>query len=480
MIARRWWHWHEDAWLLARLETPLGRALLMVAAALLLPATSMRAPIIAAVGLTTVAPTRRFDVLALASLWVLSQRLPKAVAAAGPVAGAVGFGTVLLLLVGCYAAARRFASLPSIVRRFPIVTLHAFLLGLLALSSYGVAQGFGRGIGGAPVATLAALIPFLLWRASYLILSGKRGTARATRLRDHLAYWIPVWGGSPTPTGKGHDYLGPRQAALGSALARVQAAGLKLLVLAALWRLLERGFQALHSSDGLALPALVSGGAIFVPELGRAIAESADTFSLPLRWLATAIGLLESVTHMAARGHVIVGVLRLTGFDVFRNTYKPLLATSIVEFWNRYYYYFKELLVEFFFYPTFISLARRSLATRIVVSVIAAATVGNFYYHLILFHRRLLGAGWEATLQWAGGRGIYCIVLGLAIAMSMLRERRRRGAGPADQPRWMVARTGRAIAGVWLFYGLLHIWNIAGHQLGIRQRFVFFVGLFGL
>jgi len=25
---------------------------------------------------------------------------------------------------------------------------------------------------------------------------------------------------------------------------------------------------------------------------------------------------------------------------MFRNTYKPLLAESIVEFWNRYYYYF--------------------------------------------------------------------------------------------------------------------------------------------
>ena len=45
---------------------------------------------------------------------------------------------------------------------------------------------------------------------------------------------------------------------------------------------------------------------------------------------------------------MIVGYLRLCGFNVFRNTYKPLLAETMVEFWNRYYYYFKELLVNFF------------------------------------------------------------------------------------------------------------------------------------
>jgi hypothetical protein len=46
---------------------------------------------------------------------------------------------------------------------------------------------------------------------------------------------------------------------------------------------------------------------------------------------------------MRRHGHMIIGTLRLFGFNVFRNTYKPLLSESILEFWNRYYYYFKEL-----------------------------------------------------------------------------------------------------------------------------------------
>ncbi|MEF8725082.1 hypothetical protein [Candidatus Accumulibacter phosphatis] len=40
---------------------------------------------------------------------------------------------------------------------------------------------------------------------------------------------------------------------------------------------------------------------------------------------------------------MIIGTLRLFGFNVFRNTYKPLPPESILEFWNRYYYYLKEL-----------------------------------------------------------------------------------------------------------------------------------------
>ena len=90
--------------------------------------------------------------------------------------------------------------------------------------------------------------------------------------------------------------------------------------------------------------------------------------------------------RLAVKGHLIVGFLRLYGFNVFRNTYKPLLAESIVEFWNRYYYYFKELLVTFFFMPTFTGPAKRLRhwpRLRLLAAVFAAAFVGNVYYHVI-------------------------------------------------------------------------------------------------
>ena len=97
---------------------------------------------------------------------------------------------------------------------------------------------------------------------------------------------------------------------------------------------------------------------------------------------------ISDVLKLAARGHEIVGVLRLFGFNVFRNTYKPLLAPSLVEFWNRYYYYFKELLVDFFFFPTYVRRFRTSPRLRMLAATLAAAGFGNLYYHLLFSRTR--------------------------------------------------------------------------------------------
>lgn len=49
--------------------------------------------------------------------------------------------------------------------------------------------------------------------------------------------------------------------------------------------------------------------------------------------------LVRQVLRHAVNGHAVIGTLRLFGFKVFRNTYKPLLAESRVAFWGRYYYF---------------------------------------------------------------------------------------------------------------------------------------------
>ena len=75
-------------------------------------------------------------------------------------------------------------------------------------------------------------------------------------------------------------------------------------------------------------------------------------------WSSLILQLLRDVLRWAAYGHGVVGILRLFGFYAFRNTYKPLLSQTILEFWNRFYYYYKELLLEFFFYPVYLSLSK--------------------------------------------------------------------------------------------------------------------------
>jgi hypothetical protein len=475
---RRLVNWHEDDWLAARLSEPAGQVLLLAAAALLLPSRD-RVAIVVAVALTMVFPARRIEVLAVGSLWILYQRLPDAVRAAGPLAVAIGAGAALVLLAACLAAARRFDTLPPVARRHPIALLHGLLLGALAISTVLAVRGSGGVLIGAAFTTLAALIPFLLWRASYLMLSGRRGTAAPSRTADHLFYWFPLWGGTATPYGKGFDHLRQHAAGEPLALARSRAAGLKLLLLALVWSWVASGFDVLGSRSGFTLPSWLGGFTVMVPPLGAAIATGPDAFGFATRWLIILLDLFRSVVALAASGHLIVGVLRLCGFNVFRNTYKPLLAPTILEFWNRYYYYFKELMVEFFFYPTFLSLSKQRAVIRIVLSVLAAATLGNLYYHLISDHLAFARAGLDDGLQHVAGRAIYSVILGTGVAVSMLRERRARGGDAVDR-RWATLRTVRAVLGVWLFYGLLHIWNVGRHFLDLEQRTIFLLSLFGL
>ena len=161
-----------------------------------------------------------------------------------------------------------------------------------------------------------------------------------------------------------------------------------------------------------------------VPRLATAFAHP-EAHPVWLLWIALYLELLWAVLSVAATGHVIVGWLRLFGFHVFRNTYKPLLSESIIEFWNRYYYYFKELLVHFFFYPTFTRHFKGSPRLRIVAAVFAAAFVGNVYYHWLRLDKELATGDFLGMWTALEPRAFYCFLLAAGISVSMLREQKR-------------------------------------------------------
>lgn len=186
--------------------------------------------------------------------------------------------------------------------------------------------------------------------------------------------------------------------------------------------------------------------------------------------------LVRATTQLAIWGHVIIGCLRLLGFNVFRNTYKPLFAQSIVEFWNRFFFYFKELLVDFFFYPAFYRSGWAGPRLRLFLAIFAAAFVGNVYYHLLREYELIFAVDWSAMWTFWYPRLIYCSLLVLGIWLSMLRQlERRRTSAPASG----LSRL-RAIAGVWTFYGLIHVWLVAPYDIGVGRRWTFFMSLVGL
>ena len=381
--------------------------------------------------------------------------------------------TVMLLVLFlwlCFQAAQRFARWPSLIRRRPQLTLHAtFWLLLVGLWLTAGARSVIR----AALVGLAILLPYFLWRCGYMLLSAQRGRIAGTRFRDHLLYMFPAWGGTDTPYGKGLDYLSRCEARTEEALARSQLAGLKLLLLGGVWAAVRAAMNAVVYADPSAGPE-PSRLTLGLPRLQQLVMDGAAA-PLLASWISVYCELVSETLKVAAKGHVIVGVLRLFGFNVFRNTYKPLLAESISAFWNRYFYYFKEVLSELFFMPVFARWFRRWNRLRLFAAVMAAAGFGNLYFHVLKHEDLLVAADFEALWLRFRTRAVYCVLLAAGIFVSMLREQARAGAAPAAG---MHRRIGR-IAGVWTFFGLIYVWHDASRaDPWTRTRFL--LHLFGL
>lgn len=373
-----------------------------------------------------------------------------------------------------YRAAASYASLPRRIRAHPQLTLHGLYWGMLVLLWNTTPQdGRWREV----FVAVALIFPFMIWRFGYVLISGQFGRMGGTRFSDHLLTLWPVYGGTNTPYGNGLGYLSRSEAKNSEQLARAQLAGIKLLLLAVVLRLVKDVFMGCVYGSGNHWTERLGGLTLAIPRLEQQIAEGGEA-SAGLGWLAIYCELINQVLRHAIRGHEIIGVLRLFGFNVFRNTYKPLLSESIIEFWNRYYFYFKELIANFFFLPTFSQLGSRLRnwpRLRLFIAVFAAAFIGNTYYHLIHSNEAMVFGAVFDSLYAMRSRIFYCFLLALGISISMLREQGRGGKAP---PAGRLHRL-RRIAGVWTFFGLIFIWH-GTDETGFATRVQFFLGLFGL
>jgi hypothetical protein len=297
---------------------------------------------------------------------------------------------------------------------------------------------------------------------------------QGTILADHFFYLFPVSGGTDTPLGKGHEYLSANEARDETALARSQLAGIKLFLLAALWSLAIPLIEAVAYGDNNLFHRAVGGFSFGLPTFHQMV-MSPDAFPVWLRWLNLYLGLVLAVLSLAATTHIMIGWLRLFGFNVFRNTYKPLLAETIIDFWNRYYYYFKELLVNFFFFPIFTRYFKAYPRLRMFAAVFAAAFLGNLYYHWLRIDSARVAGDFAAMADILQSRVFYCLLLATGIYVSMQRQQRRLGASATRSlPSRMFA-----ILGVWTFFSIIHIWA-EKDPASFAMRARFFLTLIGL
>ncbi|HHQ13526.1 MAG TPA: hypothetical protein ENK16_00715, partial [Chromatiales bacterium] len=356
------------------LASPAGQLLIWLIAIPLLWRNGVPAIVLVALTLTMLLPKHRRAILSVASGALLLRYFAQA--------GFADTSSVLpavILIMACFGLYRLAILLdqpaPALTRH-PWMLLHALIWSCLILLFF---------MPKSPTLLAGvALISSMTWAAAYLFAAGRRGQLKGTGFHDHFFYLMPFHTlGFPINLGKGHDYLSRHEAQNPEQLARSQLAGLKLLFLAVVWSFSVDLIEAIaYRPDDNWYTTLLPAFGPQIPHLGDLIRHRAG-FSLPVAWASLILEFIDMILQLAIWGHVAIALLRLTGFNVFRHTYRPLLAESIVDFWGRMGFYFKEICVDFFFYPVFLRCTWARPELRLFLAIFAAAFVGNLYWHLL-------------------------------------------------------------------------------------------------
>jgi hypothetical protein len=302
---------------------------------------------------------------------------------------------------------------------------------------------------------LVGLMASYLWFIAYAV--SDRNSQPARDLTMELASFHPVWGSSNTPFPKGAAYLRRIEAQNPEQQAIVQLKGLKLL----LWAILLAVFQVFWNQffhGYLRIP---------LPDQALAMSVRGTPASWHLCWECQILAFFESILTLSIFGHRIIASCRMAGYNALRNTYRPLSATTLIEFFNRFYYYFKELLVDFYFYPAFFRYWKKHRRLRMAFATFAAAGFGNAFYHFTRDWQIIRDDGlWTAIRNYQTFL-FYCIVLAAALSLSQMRRR-----GP--MPVGFVRGHFLPALGVGIFYCLLNVFvtNERGYSLAEHLRYL--------
>jgi hypothetical protein len=435
--------------LVARVQTVPGKLVLLVLFGALLAVLSPTwAPVMLFLTLSTFLPAHRRVVLTVGSL-VFSLVLPNLLEPA-PIRTAM---TAVVLALGAvlYAASRRWPQAPLLSR--PVRSL------LVGTALFVAWVGWQPGAFAATswAWQLAGMLVKTQYFIAYALLD--RLSAQADSTMAQVGTFMPYWGGAITPYPKGAANLRKIEAKDAEALAVTQLKGFKLLLWSAVLAGGYRAFEALAFTR-LELPTLDQ-------TLG---ALSTHTPPTVLEcWEALLGNFALQLFHLSVLGHRIIACCRMAGFAALRNTYRPLEARTIAEFWNRYYYYFKELLVDVFYYPAFVRYFKKTPVLRRNFAVFAAVFFGNLYYHFFRSLSMVQTEGFVAALKRMDVYAVQCLMLACAISISQEYNRNR---PPARGP--------LALVRVSLFYCVMFAFVDESFTFPLRVHLRFFGRMLGL
>jgi hypothetical protein len=449
-----------------------GRVWLLVFSFLaLLPGFGYRCvPFVTAIGLSSFFPQRRRSIVSSLAIAVCVLNFGSGFFFGGDKTVSLAALAMVATWVAVLLVWTRFAGhLPGAISRHSLLLLHVgavlILGGLWALQGRGILSGTLAG-------TMCTVVPELLWRSSYWIKWRLRQTAPPP-IWNNLFAALPFAGVGGVPIGKGPGYLATYEARDRLSLAAAQVEGARLLALALLWRGADGVLGAvLWRQSQSWLPGWILPARPQIPTMGF-VMRLPLLFPLWQRWAALYGELFHTILTLAIFGHTLVGIFCLVGFRIPRNMKAPLLSTTLLDFWGRYYFYFKELLMDFWFFPAFLQASRLPVVRRSMLATVAAACVGNFYYHLVLYWPPFAAGDTRTFQAQISARAIYCIILSAGLCASFARQLRRQGPRvEAGLPRRIFQ-----LAMVSAFFAVLHVWNFGGGPLPLHNRWELWVSL---
>lgn len=138
-------------------------------------------------------------------------------------------------------------------------------------------------------------------------------------------------------------------------------------------------------------------------------------------WLG--LGLLviffEAMLKIYAGAAATVGAIRLCGFHIFRDIYRPHEAKRFNEFYFRFYYYYSRYILEFFYYPILYRLRFiGSAGLRISASLFLAIVLGGLAFHFLKTFGLVARADWLTACKNQLGYLPYFSFIGLLCALS--------------------------------------------------------------
>jgi hypothetical protein len=457
--------------LLSLMRTPLGRLLLVAVCVLMLrplislwPAMAVAAAAMSLVdrryagAVTSVATVAVF---ALSPNWYLHDHLASGAREAGVLDATRSLidwaAPAIVVAVSIVFLAVVRSGRPRWMAAYPQVALALMFLGLLSIA----AARFGGPEVQRWLWSLTSAFSGYMWVVA-LIAMEQRNRATQVPFFEMLGSLHPFWTLPATPFTVAPRKLKRLAACDDSALAVSQLKAFKLILWAyALW-LVCLVFDGLaHKHFG-------------VPTFREALdaGRGGDAVAWSTRWLCLFVDFFDSILHLAFAGHIVIACARLAGYNLPRNTYRPLEARTIAEFWGRYYYYFKELMLNLFYFPTYLACFRKRPQLRAAFATFMAAGVGNLLFHSIREFQAVAEVGPWQSIVGLQTYAFYCLALSAGIAFSQWRN-----SGKRPVPNGLTDRA-LSFACVMGFFCLLHIFDDMRRTVPLSDHLSFLVSLF--